>query len=71
MAKAAATEAAAEGAELVVPLPMSGPQIMPSQMAAILVAELILAEMAARSDAATARIQEFEARIRRLGGYIG
>lgn len=61
----------AEGAELVVPLPMSGPQIMPSQMSAILVAELILAEMAARSDAATDRIQGFEARIRRLGGYIG
>jgi len=61
----------AEAAEIVVRLPMAGPQIMPSQMAVFLAVETILAEMAARSEGATARIRAFEERIRRLGGYLG
>lgn len=57
-------------ASIVFSLPAAGPQIMPSHMSTMLVIEMILAEMAARSAKATERIQRFEERVRRLGGYV-
>jgi DNA-binding MurR/RpiR family transcriptional regulator len=59
----------AAGAWRVVPLPMEGPQFMPSINAALIVAELLLAGMMARSADAVANIKSFEDRIEKFGGY--
>ena len=59
----------AKGAWKVLQLPMAGPNFMPSLTSAFLAAELILVEMASRSDAATGNVTAFEERIRSFGGY--
>ena len=59
------------GAWRTVELPMQGPHFMPSLAPAFVFAELLLAEMAARAPGASARIEEFEARIMAHGGYLG
>ncbi|MEC3861704.1 MurR/RpiR family transcriptional regulator [Mesobacterium sp. TK19101] len=51
-------------------LPMAGPQLMPSLAAAFVAVEMLLAEMAARSETAADRTAAFEARLRDYGGYI-
>lgn len=59
----------AAGAWRVVPLPLEGPQFMPSMNAALIVAELLLAGMMARSADAVVNIKSFEDRIEKFGGY--
>ncbi|RMD50254.1 MAG: MurR/RpiR family transcriptional regulator [Alphaproteobacteria bacterium] len=61
----------ARGAAEVVLLPMEGPSVLPSLAAGMHLIELILAEMCARSPEASARIEAFEARLRRHGSYSG
>lgn len=60
----------AVGAWRVVPLPMAGPQLMPSLNTAFLAVEMILAAMAARSPDAAGNIARYEDRISRFGGYV-
>jgi DNA-binding MurR/RpiR family transcriptional regulator len=60
----------AKGAWRVIPLPMAGPQFMPSLNSAFIVVEMIIAAMAARSEAAAANVQRFEERIKQFGGYM-
>lgn len=59
----------AAGAWRVVPLPMGGPQIVPSLSSAFAVVEMLLAGMASRSDMAARNINAFESRIAQFGGY--
>jgi len=61
----------ADGAWRVIEMPMLGPHFIPSLTAAFMVVEAVLAEMAARDPDAAARIEAFEARITRHGGYVG
>ncbi|WP_245890900.1 MurR/RpiR family transcriptional regulator [Albidovulum aquaemixtae] len=58
------------GAWHVVPLPMAGPQFIPSLNSAFVVVEMLLAGMAARSDRAVSNVRSFEERIQRFGGYV-
>lgn len=51
-------------------LPMSGPQLMPSLVSALLTLEMILAAMASRSAGVADRIEEFEQHIADFGGYL-
>ncbi|MCW3780660.1 MurR/RpiR family transcriptional regulator [Defluviimonas salinarum] len=60
----------ARGAWQVIPLPMAGPQFMPSLNSAFIVVEMLLAAMAARSGQAAQNVRDFEARIQRFGGYV-
>ena len=60
----------ARGAWHVIPLPMAGPQFMPSLNSAFIVVEMLLAGMAARSERAAQNIEQFEGRIKRFGGYV-
>ncbi len=59
----------AQGAWQTIPLPMAGPQLMPSLATAFLAVEFILAEMAARSPDAEQRMERYEQRISKHGGY--
>lgn len=59
----------ASGAWRVVPLPMGGPQLVPSLSSAFAVVEMLLAGMASRSGQAARNINAFESRIERFGGY--
>ncbi|MCP5085380.1 MAG: MurR/RpiR family transcriptional regulator [Rhodobacteraceae bacterium] len=59
----------AQDAWQTIPLPMSGPQLMPSLTTAFLAVEFIIAEMAARSPEAQKRMQRYEYRISEHGGY--
>jgi DNA-binding MurR/RpiR family transcriptional regulator len=58
------------GAWKVIPLPMAGPQLLPSLNTAFLAVELILSAMAARSPDAAGNIARYEDRISRFGGYV-
>lgn len=60
----------AKGAWHVIPLPMAGPQFMPSLNSAIIVVEMLLAAMAARHEHAARNVHDFEERITRYGGYL-
>ena len=60
----------AKGAWQVIPLPMAGPQFMPSLNSAFIVVEMIIAAMAAQSEAAATNVRRFEERIKQFGGYV-
>ncbi len=60
----------ARNAEIVFCVPMDGPQTLPSQGAAFALAEVLVGEMIAQSDDATARIANFEERMLEYGGYM-
>ncbi|MBP0483896.1 MurR/RpiR family transcriptional regulator [Sagittula salina] len=59
------------GAEKTIILPMSGPQLLPSLVGALLTVEMILAAMASRNTEVAERVGNFEERITRYGGYFG
>jgi DNA-binding MurR/RpiR family transcriptional regulator len=65
------TSPIAIGAWKVLPLPMAGPNFMPSLTSAFLAVELLLVGMASRSDSAAGNVTAFEERIRLYGGYAG
>ncbi|MDJ0932655.1 MurR/RpiR family transcriptional regulator [Breoghania sp.] len=54
----------------VVPLPMEGPHFVPSLAPAFAIIELLLAEMVLRAPEVEQRVQDFEERIKRFGGYV-
>ncbi|MBQ0751747.1 MAG: MurR/RpiR family transcriptional regulator [Roseovarius sp.] len=58
------------GAEKSIFLPMSGPQLMPSLVSALLTVEMILAALASRRVGVAERIEEFEKHISIFGGYL-
>ena len=60
----------AMGAWHVIPLPMAGPQFMPSLNSAFIVIEMLLAGMAARSEGAARNVRTFEERMQQFGGYL-
>jgi DNA-binding MurR/RpiR family transcriptional regulator len=60
----------AAGAWRVLPLEMAGPQFLPSLASAFLLVEILLARMAMKSGDAARRIEEFEQRVMRAGGYV-
>lgn len=60
----------ARGAWKVIPLPMAGPQFMPSLNSAFIVVEMIIAAMAAQSEGAATNVRQFEERIKQFGGYV-
>ena len=66
----AETSPIALGAAKAIILPMSGPQLMPSLVSALLTVEMILAAMASRIMGVADRIEDFEQRIAEFGGYL-
>lgn len=60
----------ARGAWQVFRLRMEGPQLLPSLLPAFHLCEILLAELTASDSGAENRIQEFERRMLRIGGYL-
>lgn len=60
----------AQGAWKVIPMPMHGPHFIPSLSPSFAIVELLLSEMVLRASDAERRVQDFEERIMRFGGYV-